>query len=72
MIMLTRKQVEELPDGTILFLPQLKENVILGHYDFDEFYEYEGRWVTSVTSNQNTGICYIASFEDLMTGTIHK
>ena len=51
---------------------KVKENVILGHYDFDEFYEYEGRWVTSVTSNQNTGICYIASFEDLMAGTIHK
>ena len=39
--MLTRKQVEELPDGTILFLPKLKENVILGHYDFDEFYASE-------------------------------
>ena len=70
--MLTKKQVEELPNGTILSLPDLNENVILGGREFDVFYGYEGRWVAGVNSDENGGICYISSFEELMTGTIIK
>ena len=43
--MLTKEQVIALPIGTILSIPSIEENVILGQKDFDEFAEYEGRWI---------------------------
>ena len=40
MIMLTRKQVEELPDGTILFLPKLKEAKKQLSFNFESIKNY--------------------------------
>lgn len=71
--MLTKEQVRTLPDGTILSIPSIRENVILGEEGFDEFEEYEGRWITGVSFNEAIGgICYIISYDELMTGSIVK
>ena len=69
--MLTKEQVRILPEDTILSIPSIKENVILGKEDFDEFEEYEGRWVTGVSFDPAIGgICYIVSYDELMTASI--
>ena len=69
--MLTKEQVTTLPTGTILSIPSIRENVILGKEDFDEFEEYEGRWVTGISFDPAIGgICYIVSYDELMTASI--
>lgn len=70
--MLTKEQVKTLPVYTILSIPSVEENVILGQEDFDEFEGYEGRWVMGVSSNEDSGICYLAPYEELMTASIVK
>ena len=70
--MLTKEQARTLPNNTILFIPSLKENVILGQEDFDEFEEYEGRWITGVSFNGKQGTCFIISYDELMTASIVK
>jgi len=71
--MLTKEQVTTLPTGTILSIPSIRENVILGQEDFDEFEEYEGRWITGVSFDETIGgICFIASYDMLMTASIIK
>ena len=69
--MLTKEQARTLPEDTILSIPSIRENVILGKEDFDEFEEYEGRWVTGVSFDPTIGgICYIVSYDELMTASI--
>ena len=69
--MLTKEQVRTLPEDTILSIPSIRENVILGKEDFDEFEEYEGRWVTGVSFDPAIGgICYIVSYDESMTAAI--
>ena len=71
--MLTKKQVTTLPNGTILSISSIGENVILGQEDFDEFEEYAGRWITGVSFDETIGgICFIASYDMLMTASIIK
>ena len=71
--MLTEEQVRTLPNNTILSIPSIEENVILGQEDFDEFEEYEGRWITGVSFDENVGgICFIISYDKLMTASIVK
>lgn len=71
--MLTKEQVTTLPNGTILSIPSIEENVILGQEDFDEFEEYEGRWITGVSFDETIGgICFIASYDKLITASIIK
>lgn len=71
--MLTKEQVMALPIGTILSIPSIEENVILGQKDFDEFVEYEGRWITGVFFDETIGgLCFIASYDKLMTASIIK
>lgn len=71
--MLTKEQVRTLPNNTILSIPSIRENVILGQEDFDEFEEYKGRWITSISFDKTVrGICRICSYDELMTGSIVK
>lgn len=70
--MLTKEQVKTLPIHTILSIPSVEENVILGQEDFDEFEGYTGRWVMGVSCNEDGGICYLAPYEELMTASIVK
>lgn len=71
--MLTKEQVRTLPNNTILSIPSIRENVILGQEDFDEFEEYEGRWITGVSFDETVGgICFIISYDELMTASIIK
>ena len=71
--MLTKEQVKTLSNGTILSIPSVEENVILGIKDFDEFEGYEGRWVMGVSCDEALGgICYLAPYEELMTASIVK
>lgn len=71
--MLTKEQVTTLPNGTILSIPSIGENVILGQEDFDEFAEYEGRWITGVSFDEAIGgLCFIVSYDALMTASIVK
>lgn len=71
--MLTKEQVRTLPDGTILSIPSVEENVILGLKDFDVFEGYEGRWVMGISFDEALGgICYLAPYEELMTALIVK
>ena len=39
--MLTKEQVKTLPEDTILSIPSIRENVILGKEDFDENGKYK-------------------------------
>lgn len=71
--MLTKEQITTLPNGTILSIPSIEENVILGQEDFDEFTEYEGRWITGVSFDETIGgLCFIASYDTLITASIIK
>lgn len=71
--MLTKEQVIALPISTILYIPLIEENVILGQEYFDEFTEYEGRWITGVSFDETIGgLCFIVSYDTLMTASIVK
>jgi hypothetical protein len=62
---MTIEEIQKLPVGTTLILPGLELEVILGEEDFDEFFEYLGRWITGTESNEEEGTCYLASYDEL-------
>lgn len=62
---MTIEEIQKLPVGTILILPGLELEVILGEEDFDEFTESFGRWVTGIDVNEEEGTCYLASYDEL-------
>lgn len=62
---MTIEEIQKLPVGTTLILPDLELEVILGEEDFDEFTESFGRWITGTELNEEEGTCYFASYDEL-------
>lgn len=63
--MKTINSLRNIPSGVIIHHPDFEEPLILGDEDFDEFSEYEGRWVSGVNNTPESGIGFIMSFEDI-------